>query len=213
MAPAASSSVRARQSSAESRKAILAAAERLLRSRPYRELSVETVMSEAELSRTIFYRHFEDLPSLVVALLTSLAAEMVEISSDFANNGLAAKAGRDEPDERLIREALSKVVGFFSEHGPIVKGVADASAEDADLEVAYEGFLRHFSAETAEAIAGLVDRGICTVADPQATAEALTAMNERYLLRALGRTPQEDPDAVLGTLTLIWSRTLGVSAG
>lgn len=201
---------RSRQSSAESRKAILAAADHLLRTRPYRELSVETVMGEAGLSRTIFYRHFDDLPSLVVSLLTGLAGGMVELSSDFAANGLAAKSGRDNPDAQVIREAFARVVGFFAEHGPLVKGVADASAEDADLEVAYEGFLRHFSRETADAIAGLVEKGHCSVPDPQATAEALTAMNERYLLRSLGRTPQEDPDTVLDTLVLIWTRTLAL---
>jgi len=206
----AKSPARSRQSSAESRKAILAAADRLLRTRPYRELSVEAVMGEAGLSRTIFYRHFDDLPSLVVNLLTSLAGEMVELSSDFATNGLAAKSGREAPDAKVIRDALSRVVVFFSAHGPLVKGVADAAAEDADLEVAYEGFLRHFSGETADAIEGLVERGHCQVPDPQAAAEALTAMNERYLLRSLGRTPQEDPSTVLDTLVLIWTRTLAV---
>lgn len=202
---------RTRQSSADSRKAILAAADRLLREGPYRDLSVESVMAEAGLSRTIFYRHFDGLPGLVINLLTDLAAEMVELSSEFANNGLAARSGSDSPNDEVIRESLGKVVAFFAEHGTLVKGVADAAAEDAELEVAYEGFVRHFSRESADAIEGLVGNGHCDVAEPQALAEALTSTNERYLLRALGRTPQEDPEVVLDTLVLIWTRSLGIA--
>lgn len=168
-------------------------------------------MTEAGLSRTIFYRHFDGLPALVVNLLTSLGADMVELSSDFARNGLASQSGADEPDAALIRVSLAKVVDFFAAHGQLVKGVADAAAEDADLEVAYEGFIRHFSRETADALKGLVDAGACTISEPEAVAEALTAMNERYLLRALGRSPQEDPKVVLDTLALIWARTLGLA--
>jgi AcrR family transcriptional regulator len=64
---------RARRAAARTRREaarerIVAAAERLLRDRPYRELSVEEVMAEAGLSRTIFYRHFDGLPELVLSL-------------------------------------------------------------------------------------------------------------------------------------------------
>jgi len=44
--------------------------------------------------------------------------------------------------------------------------------------------------------------------DPDSVAEALNVMNERYLLRTLGREPQEDPQVVIETISLIWIRTL-----
>lgn len=201
---------RQRQTSAESREAILAAANELVRTRPYRELSVETVMEKANLSRTIFYRHFDGMSGLVVALLTTLAEGMLELSGEFAQNGLAARSGKSTPDTDLIRESLKDVVDFFVENGPLVKGVVDASVEDADLEAAYAGFIRHFSAESGDAIQGLKDRGLTDVPDAHATAEALTALNENYLLRTLGRHPQEDPAVVLDTIALIWTRTLNL---
>lgn len=202
---------RQRQTSAESREAILAAANELLRTRPYRELSVETVMEKANLSRTIFYRHFDGMPGLVVALLTTLAEGMLELSSEFARNGLAARSGKETPDAEVIQLSLKSVVDFFVEHGPLVKGVVDASVEDADLEAAYSGFIRHFSAEAGDAIEGLKDQGLVDVPDAHSTAEALTALNENYLLRTLGRHPQEDPVVVLATLQTVWTRTLGFS--
>ena len=199
---------RPRQSAAESREAILEAMNELLTERPYRELSVEVVMERANLSRTIFYRHFDGLPGLVAALLTTRGEALLALSSDFARNGLSAKGGKEAPDSELVHESLANVVNFFAENGPLVKGVADASAEDAELEAVYEGLLTHFGNEVAEAISGLVSAGICDVPDPKGLAAALTAMNERYLLRALGSHPQQDPKAVLDTIALVWARAL-----
>ena len=51
---------RARPAS-ESRERIVAAATELVRERAYAELSVDEVMREAGIGRTIFYRHFDDL--------------------------------------------------------------------------------------------------------------------------------------------------------
>jgi len=199
---------RQRQTSARSREAILEAANELLRTQPYREVSVESVMAKADLSRTIFYRHFDGMPSVALQLLADLGGDVIELSSAFSQNALAARNGLDAPNSELIYNSLQKVVQFFAEQGPLVKAVADAAVEDEDLEAGYEGFLRHFSAEAGNAIAGLAKAGITDVPDPQATAEALTAMNERYLLRTLGRHPQEDPAVVLKTIHAIWARTL-----
>ena len=86
-APAMSSRpARARRAAASTRReaarAIVAAAERLLRDRPYRELSVEEVMAEAGLSRTIFYRHFDGLPELVLSLFDAITqALMAELQA------------------------------------------------------------------------------------------------------------------------------------
>ena len=187
------------------------AANQLLRTRPYRELTVETVMDRADLSRTIFYRHFDGMSALVVALLTTLGQGMFELSEEFSKNGLAARSGKQTPDAQVILDSLRPVVDFFVEHGPLVKGVVDASVEDADLEAAYAGFIRHFSAESGDAIQGLKDAGLVDVTDARATAEALTALNENYLIRTLGRHPQEDPAVVLDTVAMIWSRTLGLA--
>ena len=46
------------------RRDILAAADRFLRERPYRELSIEVVMEGTGLTRTAFYRHFDDMADL-----------------------------------------------------------------------------------------------------------------------------------------------------
>ena len=67
---------RQRENRENTRREILAAADRFLRERPYRELSVEVVMAQTGLTRTAFYRHFDDLPALVLRLLADVGAEL-----------------------------------------------------------------------------------------------------------------------------------------
>ena len=55
-----------RLSREQSRERIVAAATELVRKRSYAELSVDEVMREAGLGRTIFYRHFDDLGDLLM---------------------------------------------------------------------------------------------------------------------------------------------------
>ena len=61
----------------EARERILAAAENLLLERPYRDITVEQVMAGAGLSRTVFYRHFDGLPDVLLTLLRMIEGELV----------------------------------------------------------------------------------------------------------------------------------------
>ena len=60
--PVSISAQRARQREQRevTRRRILDAAEELLRRRAFRDLSVEAVMAETGLTRTAFYRHFDE---------------------------------------------------------------------------------------------------------------------------------------------------------
>src|SRR3954451_4816397 len=54
-----------RQTRQESRERIVAAATDLIRRTPYAALTVDDVMREAGIVRTLFYRHFDDLGDLL----------------------------------------------------------------------------------------------------------------------------------------------------
>ena len=107
-----SRSARARRAAASTRREaarrqIVAAAERLLRDRPYRELSVEEVMAEAGLSRTIFYRHFDGLPELVLSLFDAITQQlMAELQS--------------APGPGATRRILAAAVDAYAEHGGLL---------------------------------------------------------------------------------------------
>src|ERR1700761_3244173 len=74
---------RRREQREQTRQEILAAADRLLRERPYRELTVDLVMAQTGATRTAFYRHFDDVPDLVLRLLGSVGRELFEVAEQW----------------------------------------------------------------------------------------------------------------------------------
>jgi AcrR family transcriptional regulator len=50
--------------------------ETVLLERPYREITVDLVMAQAGLSRTVFYRHLDDMPDVLLTLLRMIEGEL-----------------------------------------------------------------------------------------------------------------------------------------
>jgi len=162
-------------------------------------------MATAGLSRTIFYRHFQDMPDLVAELARQLSEAIDRRAFD------AARSPDMEASEDGLRAVLEPAVSFFVEHGTLIRHVADAAGVDDRLREAYESIMRYFTAATAESIGRLAAPGRFDGVDVEALSMALNALNERYMLRAFGREPQEDPKSVTDALVLIWARTLQIS--
>lgn len=202
----ASSSQRARQRAhrESTRRGILDAAGQFLRERPYRELSVDVVMAQTGLTRTAFYRHFDDVPDLVLRLLAEIGSELFTIAQQWNR-----RAGSDAPN--AAHQALSDVVGFFVRHGPLVRAIADAAATDEQIELGYRQAFNGFVDITTEALDRLMEEGEMRVPNTRALALALNLMNEAYLLHEFGRAPFGDPAVALATLETIWLRTAGAA--
>lgn len=181
----------------EVRGRILDAAADLLRDRPYRDLTVEQVMRAAGLSRTIFYRHFDDLPHLVLRLLEAPSADLLERERRLALEEL--------PLAEVIREALTAPVAAFERHGPLLRAIAEAASHDEVIEMGFRSLMEQYEQLIVEYLRLLSDLGRGRLEDPEPAARALNLMNVHFLLDAFG-TPERriSPDAALGTLTEIW---------
>ena len=197
--------VRLREQRQGTRLEILAAAEAFLRERPYRELSVDAVMAGTDLTRTAFYRHFDDVTDLVLRLMEEVTGELFAIAERWGET-----AGSDYP--LPARRALAQIVDFFARHGQLMRAIADAKASDEPIESAYRGWIEAFVDLTAQTFDRLQAAGQLDVPDTHAAARALNLMNEAYLLEEFGREPTGDRDAVLATLETIWLRVAGPSA-
>ena len=184
------------------RREILAATERFLRERPYRELSVEAVMEGTGLTRTAFYRHFDDTTDLVLRLFAEIGQELYTVAQRW---GETAGVGFPAP----AQEALARIVDFFARHGPLVRAIVDAAATDEQIEVAYRTALDQFAVMATRTLDRLVADGRLEVIDTRALARALTLMNAAYLLEEFGREPYGDRDVALATLETIWLRVAG----
>jgi len=120
-----------RVSRSEARRRIVAATVRLLEERHFRDLTVEDVMAQAGLARTIFYRHFEGLPDLVLAAVDDVVIDEAAAPAD-------------------LHDVLERAVTLFARHGRLLAAVEEAAHHDPEAERAYrEAFERSVDATSA----------------------------------------------------------------
>jgi TetR/AcrR family transcriptional regulator, ethionamide resistance regulator len=200
---------RRRRSPEEAVGEIVAAAESFLRERPYRELTVDEVMRRTDLSRPSFYVYFRDRHHLVLRVVEHIGSELFSISDQWYGEEGADGATR-------AAHALAGVVAAYDRHGRVMRALADAAADDPDIEQTYGRLVFAFVDATARHIEAEIARGRIPELDAYETAKALILMNERYLNMSFGREPMADPEVAVRTLTTIWTRTLygsGVEVG
>jgi AcrR family transcriptional regulator len=179
---------------------IIAAAESLLRERPFRELTVDEVMRRTELSRPSFYVYFTDRHQLVLKVVEHLGGELFTMSDRWL------RGTGEGPD--IAREALDGIVAVYVEHGPVMRALADAAADDRGVEQAYNALVQTFIDATARHIEEEIAAGRVLAVDARETATALVWMMERYLTLSLGREPLTPQQTVADTLATIWTRVL-----
>jgi TetR/AcrR family transcriptional regulator, ethionamide resistance regulator len=193
---------RARLSRRESRQRIVAAATELVRTRSYAELSVDAVMREAGLGRTIFYRHFDDL----LDLLLGTAREAVE--GIYQAQLSLVEAGTDDP-HAATRQAFEAAVAVYMRHGPLLRCIQEAAAGDEELAPGYAEMRRRFDVLAEQALRALAYAGRREAPPNLAeVARALNRMNETYLTDTFGREPRVEPEVAVQTLTQIWDAVI-----
>ena len=153
----------------------MAAAEALLRERPFRELTVDEVMRRTGLSRPSFYVYFKDRHELVLRVVGHLRTELL----DVANGWLGSVGGGPGPAARRGRAARR----VYRQHSAVLRALADAATDDPEVEAVYGELIQSFIEITAERIAQEATPGR---ARPGETAKALVWMTERYLYHAMG---------------------------
>lgn len=174
----------------------MAAATELVRSMSFAELTVDEVMRDAGLSRTIFYRHFDDLADLLLRAGREAIEELFEAQRAFGEAPIA-----DDPD--AIRSAFVPAVAVYSRHGPLLRAIGEAAADD-ELAAGQQAVRQRFADLAESALRGMPDVAAHPPADLSETARALNLMNESYLLDAFGREPRVPAETIVQTLTEIW---------
>jgi len=191
---------RRRRSPQEAKQEIITAAESLLHERPFCELTVDELMRRTGLSRPSFYVYFNDRHHLVLSVVQHLEAELRDVSDAWYRSA--------EQGAKLVESAVRGVVGVYERHGPVLRALAGAAADDPGVEEVYDGLVQRFVDATAEHIERELEAGTITGLEARLTATALIHMNERYLAVSLGKRPYADPEDVIRTVTAVWTRTL-----
>lgn len=178
----------------------MAAAEALLRERPFRELTVDEVMRRTGLSRPSFYVYFKDRHELVLRVVAHLQAELYEVANAWYES--------DGGGEAVLHDTLDRFVGVYADHSAVMRALADAATDDHEVETVYGDLLQTFIDATAGHIAEEVEAGTVRDIDPPETAKALVWMTERYLYHAFGPSSAMTPAVIVRTLGTIWARAI-----
>ncbi len=189
-----------RQTRQESRERIVRAAELLVRKRSYSELTVDEIMSEAGLGRTIFYRHFDDLGDLLMRSSREAIEELFEAQSNLV-------AARADDARGAVRGALAAAAEVYQQYGPLLRCVSEAAAVDERIAEGYAAMRERFDDFAERSLRDLLGDG--GHADLAETARALNLMNETYLTDAFGREPRVSPETAVRTLVEIWDAVIG----
>ena len=184
----------------ESAREILNAAEELLRDHPFRELTVDAVMSRTGLKRPAFYAHFRDRHDLTLRIVEDVGRELGEMVDRWLDG---------DDIERDGRASLLGLAQVYVRHGHVLRALVDAAGTDATVETAYNAMIDRFTDATYKRIVVEQEAGrIRADLDAEETARALVCLDERYLTRSLTRQPVADPQRVADVLFTIWSSTL-----
>jgi AcrR family transcriptional regulator len=193
---------RYREQRETTRRQILDIADASLRERPFRELTIDGLMGQTGLTRTAFYRHFDDTTELVLRLVGELGEKLYPVAERWQ-----AIAGKQYPEG--AREGLGAVVDFFVAEGPLLRAIVEAGVVDERIEAAYRRVRDVFVSLTARTLESLVEDGRVKLDDPEPLARALCSLNEAYLLEEFGREPFGDRHVARATLERVWLGAVG----
>lgn len=179
---------------------ILDAALKYLWTHPYRDLTVNELMSLAGSSRSVFYRYYEDLPAMMEHLLNELKERILAVTAAWFNE-------KGDPI-LLLKESLGNMVKVCYQYGPILRAVTDAAPMNERLEKAWTHFVKDFDDAVMHQIERQQAAGLIKPFDARPVAIALNRMDVELVIHHFGRRPRSNQTSVLDAILRVWIATL-----
>jgi AcrR family transcriptional regulator len=173
----------------EAREQILDVARQELKTKPFRDLSVDELMRATGLSRTAFYRYFPDREAVLVDLLEEVWSTLAEARD------------ADSESEMVSAASLSQLAQLLGENRAVLKAIADAAPGDEDVERAYNAFMHsYWIDDLTERIIRAQEQGLASGLDPELAGEALGWMAERLVTQSQDRDSRQVLDTIIAIL-------------
>ena len=182
------------------RAAILDAALEFIWSRPFRDMTVNSLMSSTVLSRSAFYQYFDDIHKMMETLLQMLADEIFTSSNHWLE-------GVGDP-VALINETFEGLTQTCYRNGPFLRAVSDAAATDERFEKDWVQFLCAFDDAGITRIEADQAQGLIAAFDARPVAFSLNRLNAYTFIDAFGQRPRSKPKPIQDALARIWISTL-----
>jgi AcrR family transcriptional regulator len=182
------------------RAVILDAALEFIWSRPFREMTVNSLMSTTDLSRSAFYQYFDDVHKMMETLLNLLAEEI------FGSSNLWLKGVGDPV--ALLNEAFEGLTQTCYRYGPFLRAISDAASADDQFEKDWAKFLGAFDDAGNARIQADQAQGLIATFDTRPVIFSLNRVNASTFIDAFGQRPRQQPKPIQGALARIWISTL-----
>jgi len=179
---------------------ILDAALDYLWTQPYRSLTVNELMSKAGSSRSVFYRYYEDLPTMMEHLLNEFEEKIMA-----ATTAWFTEEGDPIP---LLKESLGNMVKISYQYGPILRAVLDAAPMNERLENAWTLFAKGFDDAVTHQIEQQQKAGLIKPFAARPVALALNRMDSEMVSHHFGRNPRGSQKEVRDAIIRVWIATL-----
>jgi AcrR family transcriptional regulator len=182
------------------RAAILNAAFDFIWSRPFREMSVNSLMASTELSRSAFYQYFTDIHDMMLTLLNMLGEEI------FASSNLWLDGVGDPV--ALLNKTFDGLTQTCYRRGPFLRAISDAATTDERFEKDWRQFLCAFDDAGVARIEADQAQGLIADFEVRPVAFSLNRLNAYTFIDAFGQRPRSKPKPVQDALARIWISTL-----
>jgi AcrR family transcriptional regulator len=158
----------------------------------FRGVSIEAVAQRAGITRAVVYRHFNDLPALLEAVVTREMSRALSQVSETALSDLST----GDPIE-LMLESLRRYLEVVQQHPTTWRLVlTPPEGAPSSLRESIERGRRLVLAQLAAAVRPALDAEADPV-DAELTARVLSAVSDEYARLVLSDPDQYSPDRVL----------------
>lgn len=178
---------------------LFASAENLLNEgSSFSEISVEQLITGAELARSTFYFYFEDKGALVMELADQVTREVGEA----ANAWYQLQPGVTRED---LKAALSEVVQEYVRHRHMLATVAEAAAYDPRVRAQYGAVMEQRAGDMAAGFREQQSTGVIPAdLDVASVTPWLAWMIERGLYQLAGSDEDLIAERLDGMTTVVW---------
>ena len=164
----------------------------------FSEVSVEQLITEAQIARSTFYVYFEDKGALMVELMERVTQAIGGAASDWFS--LPATATRND-----LRKALSRLAESYRQHGRMLSAVIEAAAYDPRVGDEYDKVMRRRFDDMNDAFLPQQKTGsIREDVDLRAVTPWLAWMFERGLYHLVGHGGDLPEWALEGATSVVW---------
>ena len=183
----------------------MTAVRQLLREKPFAELSVSTISDRAGVARSGFYFYFDSKYAVLAHILGEVAAELVEVTGDFAPRGA------DETPAEFARRMVGSAAAVYAHNDPVMSACTSARSSDAEIREILDGYNEAVIDQIVPIVEAEIASGAAdpVVSDTRTLVRLLSAATVMTLSGESAFTgPERNIERAVGVLEKLWLHAL-----